>query len=95
MITKTDAIKMETKDLSIMENDLYIKLNIMEEKNNTDTEWYKELKHDFNIVSEIISEREDDILDDEDKLEIEYLMKALNLQKNKQSKFRRVIWWSI
>ena len=32
MITKTDAIKMETKDLSIMENDLYIKLNIMEEK---------------------------------------------------------------
>lgn len=51
MITKTDAIKMETKDLSIMENDLYIKLNIMEEKNNTDTEWYKELKHDFNIVS--------------------------------------------
>lgn len=81
MITKTKAMKMTTTDLSKIENDLYIKLNIMEEKNNTDTEWYKELKHDFNIVSEIISERENDFLDDEDKEEFEYLMNALDSKK--------------
>lgn len=81
MITKTKAMKMTTTDLSKIENDLYIKLNIMEEKNNTDTEWYKELKHDFNIVSEIISERENDFLDDEDKEEFEYFMSFLNSKK--------------
>ncbi len=81
MITKTKAMKMTTTDLSKIENDLYIKLNIMEEKNNTDTEWYKELKHDFNIVSEIISERENDFLDDEDKEEFEYLMNSLTSEK--------------
>lgn len=81
MITKIKAMKMTTTDLSKIENDLYIKLNIMEEKNNTDTEWYKELKHDFNIVSEIISERENDFLDDEDKEEFEYLMNSLTSEK--------------
>lgn len=81
MITKTKAMKMTTTDLSKIENDLYIKLNIMEEKNNTDTEWYKELKHDFNIVSEIISERENDFLDDEDKEEFEYFMNTLDSKK--------------
>lgn len=93
MITKTKAMKMTTNDLSKIENDLYIKLKIMEEKNNTDTEWYKELKHDFNIVSEIISERENDFLDDEDKEEFEYLMNALNSKKRQNdTKIIKFTW---
>lgn len=65
MITEKEIKDMTTKELSILEKDLYQKVEIMENKGTTNSAWYKEVKKELILVSEELLDREDKNMDNE------------------------------